>query len=99
MMKNHHMICSEYLQLKVIHQNHSPKGCQTNSFLFEASHYLCLEGYYFIKKCYDNANTRKQTTNLDSIVSFFNLENQNLKYILQNKHVHCSCYVANSQLM
>ena len=74
MMKNHHIICSEYLQLKVIHQNHSPKGCQSNLFLFEVSHYLCLEGYYLIKKCYDNANTIKHTTNPDSTVSFFNLE-------------------------
>ena len=57
MMKNYHIICSDYLQLKVIHQNHSPKGCQSN-FLFEASHYLCLEGYYLMKKCYDNANTK-----------------------------------------
>ena len=99
MMKNHHIICSEYLQLKVIHHNHSTKGCQSNLFLFEASHCLCLEGYYFIKKCHDNANTIKHTTNLDSTVSFFNLENHKLKYILQNKHDHCSCYVANSQLM
>ena len=83
----------------MIHQNHSAKGLQSNLFLFEASHYLCLEGYYLIKKCYDNANTIKHTTNPDSTVSFFNLENQKLKYILQNKHDHCSCYVANSQLM
>ena len=41
----------------------------------------------------------KHTTNSDSTVSFFNLENQKLKYILQNKHDHYSCYVANSQLM
>ena len=27
MMKNHHIIFSAYLQLKVIHHNHSPKGC------------------------------------------------------------------------
>ena len=26
MMKHHHIICSEYSQLKVIHHNHSPKG-------------------------------------------------------------------------
>ena len=49
MINNYHIICSEYLQLKVIHQNHSPKGCQSNLFLFEASHYLSLEGSYFIK--------------------------------------------------
>ena len=83
----------------MIHHNHSTKGCQSNLFLFEVSHCLCLEGCYFIKKCYDNANTIKHTTNPDSIVWFFNLENQKLKYILQNKHDHCSCYVANSQLM
>ena len=99
MMKNHHFICSEYLQLKVIRQNHSPKSCQINSFLFEASHYLYLEGYYFIKKCYNNANSIKHTTNPDSKISCFNLKNQKSKYILQNKHDHCSCYVVNSQLM
>ena len=99
MMKNHHFICSEYLQLKVIRQNHSPKGYQSNSFLFEAFYYSCLEAYNFMKKYYDNANIIKHTTNPDSTVSFFNLENQKLKYILQNKHDHCSWYVANSQLM
>ena len=83
----------------MIHQNHSAKGLQSNLFLFEASSYLCLEGYYLINKCYDNTNTTKHTTNLDSTVSFFNLENHKLKYILQNKHDHCSCYVTNSQLM
>ena len=57
MMKNHHIICSEYLQLKVVHHNHSPNGSQSNLFLFEASYCLCMEGYYFINKCYDNANT------------------------------------------
>ena len=98
-MENHHIICSEYLQLKVIHQNHSAKGLQSNLFLFEASNYLCLEGYSLIKKCYDNTNAIKYTTNPDSTVSFFNLEHQQLKYILQNEYDHCSCYIANSQLM
>ena len=28
---------------------------------------------------------------MDSTVSFFNLENQKLKYLLQNKHDNCSC--------
>ena len=27
--ENHHTICSEYLQLKVIHHNHSAKGLQS----------------------------------------------------------------------
>ena len=99
MMKTHHIICSEYLQLKVIYHNHSTKGCQSNLFLFEASHCLCRERYYFIKKCYDNAYTIKHITNPENTVSFYNLENHKLKCILQNKHDHCSCYVANSQLM
>ena len=58
----------------MIHQNHSAKGLQSNLFLFEASKYVYLEGDYLIKKCYDNANTIKYTTNPDSPVSFFNLE-------------------------
>ena len=66
MIKNHHIICSEYLQLKVIHQNHAAKCLQSNLCLFEASNYLCLDGYYLINKCYDNANTIKHTTNPDS---------------------------------
>ena len=57
MMKNHHIICSEYLQLKVIHQNYSPKGCQSIFLLSQSFHYLCLEGDYLVKKYHDNPNT------------------------------------------
>ena len=99
MMKNHHISCSKYLQLKVIHHNHSSKGCQFNLFCIWSISLFMSGRILFHKECYDNTNTIKHTTNPDSIVSFFNLENQKLKYILQNKHDYCSCYVANYQLM
>ena len=40
MMKNYHIICSVYLQLKVIHQNHSPKGYQSNFFVWSISLFM-----------------------------------------------------------
>ena len=44
MLKTYNIICHDFLQLNVIHQSHSPQGCQSNLFLFAASNYLCLEG-------------------------------------------------------
>ena len=38
-------------------------------------------------------------SNPDNTISFFNLEDQKLKYKLRNKHDNCSCYVDMAQMM
>ena len=50
MLKNHNLIYHEFLQMNIIHQSHSPQGNQTNTFLFQASYFLCFKGFNIIKK-------------------------------------------------
>lgn len=77
MLKNHNIICREFLQFNVIYQSHFQQGSKTDQFLFSDFHYLCLEGYNFIKKSYSNFNTINLETNLDKTISVFNLELKN----------------------
>ena len=98
-MKNHNIICREFLQINVIHQSHSQQGSQTDQFLFLASKHLCLEGYNFILKIYANSNTTNHETNLNKTISFFNLEPKILKYVPRDENKNCSCYVVKAQIM
>ena len=98
-MKNHNIICREFLQMKVIHQSHSQQGSQTDQFLFSDSQHLCLEGFNFILKIYANSNTINHETNLNKTISFFNLEPKKLKYVPRDENKNCSCYVVKAQIM
>ena len=94
MFTNHELICHEYLQMNVIHQSHSPQGNHTNSFLYQASYFLCVKGFNIIKKSYINSQKISYVMNSDGTISFFNLENDELLYKLKSKNDNCSCYIA-----
>ena len=50
MMKNHSIICQEFLCLKVIHQSYLKKVTKQISVCSLFLKYLCLKGYELIKK-------------------------------------------------
>ena len=47
MLTNHELICHEYLQMNIINQSHSPQGTHSNTFLFQASYFLCVKGLQY----------------------------------------------------
>ena len=96
---NHELICHEYLQMNIINQSHSPQGTHSNTFLFQASYFLCVKGFNIIKKSYINSQKISYVMNSDGTISFFNLENDELPYKLKSKNDNCSCYIAVSQMM
>ena len=74
MMKNHDIISQEILCLKIIHYSHSLEGDKSDLVLFTASKVLCLKGYEFVKKCYENSPTIIYQINAENTVSFYDLK-------------------------
>ena len=70
MLKNHGIICQDFLRLNVIYQSHSQECILTDLFLFSASKYICLKAYEFIKKYYENSKMRIHETNPDKKIQF-----------------------------
>ena len=99
MLTNHELICHEYLQMNIIKQSHSLQGTHSNTFLFQASYFLCVKGFNIIKKSYINSQNVIYKNNSDGTISFYNLENNELPYKLKSKNDNCSCYIAVSQMM
>ena len=52
MLKNQRLIGKQYMELKVINQNHKLLTNEIDNFLCNASTFLCLSGYTLIKKNY-----------------------------------------------
>ena len=52
MLKNQRLIGKQYMELKVINQNHKLLTNEIDNFLCNASTFLCLSGYALIKENY-----------------------------------------------
>ena len=70
-----------------------------DSFLFESSNYLCLNGYKFIKKCHINASLLFHKVLEDHSIMFFDMKNNQLQYLYKNKNDSCTYYLSNANFM
>ena len=55
MSQNNEIILKQYLEIKVIEQSHALETNFQDTFLYEASKVICVEGYIRTKKSHINA--------------------------------------------
>ena len=83
MLQNNEIIIQQYSEMRVIEQSHAIEINWQESFLYEASKYICGKGYKCIKKIYINASSVFHKVLVEQYF-FFDINNTQSQYVYTN---------------